>query len=116
MVSEGVKIIQSVNARKGSKHVKNEMTTAASIKMTCLRYLMKLLRLPCPDIRLGLIIKCFAITEYRTIRINNGMRKNTDMLLKKKKEGQKLVTDVRHTGTCIKINKKVKKFVVEKEK
>jgi hypothetical protein len=46
MASDGASMIQSVNALNGSRHVKKETTTAASIKITCFRYLMKLLRLP----------------------------------------------------------------------
>lgn len=88
-----------VNARNGSRQMKNEITTAASIRITCLRYLMKLLRLPCAEIKLGLIIRCFAITEYSTTRISRGKKKKTDMLPKKKNCGQNVSTLVRQTGT-----------------
>lgn len=99
LVSDGTKITQSVNARKGKRQVKNEITTVASIKMTCFRYFMKLLRLPWADIRLGLIIKCLAITEYKTIRMTSGNTKKIDMLPMKKNDGQRVSTVVRQTGT-----------------
>lgn len=88
-----------VNARNGSRQTKNEITTAASIRITCLRYLMKLLRLPCAEIRLGLIIRCLAITEYSTTRISSGRKKKTDMVPMKKTCGQNSMTLVWHTGT-----------------
>lgn len=68
--------------------MKKETTTAASIRITCFRYLMKLLRFPCADIRLGLIMRCLAMTEYSTTRMSNGKMKNTDMVLTKKDDGQ----------------------------
>lgn len=92
-------MIHRVKARNGSKQVKNDTTTAASIKITCLRYFMKLLRLPCACISVVFTIRCFAMTEYNTIKMSNGMMKNTDMLPTKKKDGQKVSTVVWHTGT-----------------
>lgn len=60
---------------------------------------MKLLRLPCADIRLGLIMRCLAMTEYSTIRMSNGKMKNTDMVATKKNDGQNVSAVVWHTVT-----------------
>lgn len=88
-----------MNARNGSIHVKKEITTAASIKITCFRYLRKLLRLLCVDINDGFAIKCFAIIEYSTINIKSGQIKKIVMLLRKKTDVQNVSADVKHTGT-----------------
>lgn len=89
-----------MNARNGSMHVKKDITTAASIKITCFRYLRKLLRLLWVEINDGFAIKCLAIIEYSTINIKSGQIKKSVMLLRKKTDVQNESADVKHTGTC----------------
>lgn len=39
------------------------------------------------------------MTVYSTINMTSGMRKNMEMLPRKKRDGQKVSTFVKHTGT-----------------
>ena len=79
--------------------VKKDITTAASIKITCFRYFRKLLRLLCVDINDGFVIKCLAIMEYNTINIKSGQTKKIVMLLRKKSDVQNVSAVVKQTGT-----------------
>lgn len=82
-------------------HVKKDTTTAASIKITCFRYLRKLLRLLCAEIIDGLAaIKCLAIIVYSPIKIRSGRMKKIMMLLMKKTDVQNVSAAVKQTGTC----------------
>uniref|UniRef100_A0A182LV98 Uncharacterized protein n=1 Tax=Anopheles culicifacies TaxID=139723 RepID=A0A182LV98_9DIPT len=74
------------------------------MKITCLRYLYTLPRLPLDALdmmMLGLSIRFFAITEYSTTSIKSGMMKNSTILPTKKDAGQKLSTGDRQAATML---------------
>lgn len=90
--------MKAINARNGIIHVKNEITTAANIKITCFLYFIRLL---CVEINDGFAIKCLAIMEYNTINIKSGQMKKIVMLLRKNTDVQNESAEVKQKSTCL---------------
>uniref|UniRef100_A0A182V3I5 Uncharacterized protein n=1 Tax=Anopheles merus TaxID=30066 RepID=A0A182V3I5_ANOME len=104
IASLGTMMIHSVSARNGSRQTKKLTTTAPSMKITCLRYLYTLPRLPLDALDMmmvGFSIRFFAITEYSTTSMSSGTMKNSTMLPTKKDAGQKLSTGDRQAATML---------------
>lgn len=121
IVSRGTIIIHSVNARNGIKQMKKLITTAPSIKITCLRYFSTLDRFPC-DVMLGLFIKWRAITVYNTSSIPNGNMKNVTIQPTKKNICQYVSTGVSQIDTvdpskyCVVVNCAIHSMGLNQEK
>lgn len=96
-----LKIIHNVNALNGNKQIKKDKTTAPSIRTTCL------LAFRLSSGLLGLIFiiapfletKFLAIIPYKSIKINNGIKKNMEIVIKKYPIDQVEEACVKHTGT-----------------
>lgn len=94
-------MIHNVNALNGSKHMKNESTTAPSISTTCL------LAFKLNSGLFGRIFiiapfldtKFFAMTPYKSISMNRGIIKNIDMVMRKYPIDHDDAACVKHTGT-----------------
>ena len=92
---------QRVNTLKGMRQMKKDNTTVPSISTTC--FLARELELSASftaDVP-GSAIKCLAIMAYRTTSMQSGSRKNTVIIIMKKKEGQNVLASVRQAGTSV---------------
>ena len=80
-----LKIIHNVSSRNGSRHMKNDSTTAPNIRTTCFRALklnsglVGRIRIIAPSFD----IRFLAIIPYKTINIINGIIKNREIVIRK---------------------------------